>query len=489
MNLRNFFLKNIGIRQTIIKNTFWLVSAEGIARISSLFLVIYIARILGANDYGKFTFAFSFASIIGIFSNMGVAEVLTRELSRNKENEKKIDEVLGLQVFLSISALAGAVMGSFLITDEFEIRKVLWILSFFVVSNSFLGIIFSFVRARQKMEYEAGIKFFQTFLNLVVVMAVIFSIPSIINISYGYLASNLIILVVALLYFNFYFQRLKIKFKKESFEILRISWPLSLGLMLGWVYISMNSVMLGYFGLITENGWYSAASRIAIVAIVPASLIVRSFYPALSKFFVSSKQNFQRTWDYLIELMILLAIPTVMGGLVLADRIIHAFYGREFAPSVFAFQLFAILTGISFINYPYSAILVVSGRQKNNFLIIVAGAFLNIILAVLLLPVFGFYEAIISIIISSLIILLVTVFLTRRLFLVVPFNWNLVKVSLISFFSSIIMLIVINYTFIYGLNIILVLLVGAGIYGLLLFIFYRLIFPDRMLVLSQWKNF
>src|SRR3989338_7565578 len=218
MNLRNFFLKNIGIRQTIIKNTFWLVSAEGIARISSLFLVIYIARILGANDYGKFTFAFSFASIIGIFSNMGVAEVLTRELSRNKENEKKIDEVLGLQVFLSISALAGAVMGSFLITDEFEIRKVLWILFFFV-------------RARQKMEYEAGIKFFQTFLNLVVVMAVIFSIPSIINISYGYLASNLIILVVALLYFNFYFQRLKIKFKKESFEILRSSWPLSLGLM------------------------------------------------------------------------------------------------------------------------------------------------------------------------------------------------------------------------------------------------------------------
>ena len=189
-----------------------------------------------------------------------------------------------------------------------------------------------------------------------------------------------------------------------------------------------------------------------------------------------------------MEMMILLAIPTVMGGLVLADRIIHAFYGREFAPSVLALQLFIVVAGISFINYPYSAILVVSNHQKNNFFIMAGGAMINILLTVFLLPVFGFYGAIISIIISSLLIFLITVLLVRKLYLTILFNWNFVKVSLISFFSSTIMLFTIGYRFIYELNIILVVLVGAGMYGLLIFAFYGFVFPKRMLILKQLKN-
>ena len=488
MNIKNFLLKNIGIRQTIIKNTFWLVSAEILSRVASLFLVIYIARTLGATDYGKFTFALSFAFVISIFSNLGISEIATREFSRDKENEKNLDDILGLQALLSFFTLTAAIIGSFFITNDLETRKALWLLTFFVLSNGFLNILFSFLRARQKMEYEAGVKFFQAFLSFAVVMTIVFIMPSIINLSYGYLLSNIVVLATTLLYFNFYFQRLKIKFQKVSFKILKLSWPLSFGFMLGWVYISINSVTLGYFGLITENGWYNAAARIAVVAIIPASLIVRSFYPALSKFFVSSKQNFQKTWNYLMEMMILLAIPTVMGGLVLADRIIHAFYGREFAPSVLALQLFIVVAGISFINYPYSAILVVSNHQKNNFFIMAGGAMINILLTVFLLPVFGFYGAIISIIISSLLIFLITVLLVRKLYLTILFNWNLVKVSLISFFSSTIMLFTIGYRFIYELNIILVVLVGAGMYGLLIFAFYGFVFPKRMLILKQLKN-
>jgi len=488
MNIRSLFLENMGIRQTIAKNTFWLVLSEIVSRVAGLFLVIHIARTLGANEYGKFTFAFSFAFVVSIFSNMGISEIATREFSRNKENEKNLSDILGLQVILSLFILIAALIGSFFITSDIETRQALWILTFFVLSNGFLGVLFSFLRARQKMEHEAGIKFFQTFLSLAVVMTVILFIPSITNLSYGYLLSNIAVLIIALAYFNFHFQGLKIRFKKESFNILRISWPLSFGLMLGWIYISINSVILGYFGLISENGWYNAASRIAIVAIVPASLIVRSFYPALSSFFVSSKQHFQRTWNYLMESMILLAIPTVMGGLAQADRIIHAFYGREFAPSVFALQLFIVVAGISFINYPYSAILVVSDHQKSFFFIMAAGAFLNIALTFLLLPVFGFYGAIISIIIASTLIFLATVFLTRRLSLVIPFDWNLAKVSLVSLFSSAAMLFLISYKFIYELNIMIVLLVGAGVYSLLLLTCYRFVFPNRILILTEWKN-
>ena len=60
MNIRELFLENIGIRQTIFKNTFWLTAAEVVIGFLRLGLLIYVARILGATEYGKFTFAFSF---------------------------------------------------------------------------------------------------------------------------------------------------------------------------------------------------------------------------------------------------------------------------------------------------------------------------------------------------------------------------------------------------------------------------------------------
>ena len=62
LDIKNFLLENIGIKQTILKNTFWLVSAEAVTGLLRLVLLIYAARILGATEYGKFTFAFSFVS-------------------------------------------------------------------------------------------------------------------------------------------------------------------------------------------------------------------------------------------------------------------------------------------------------------------------------------------------------------------------------------------------------------------------------------------
>jgi len=485
---KKLFLENRSLKQIVAKNTFWLVSAEVISRVLALFLVIYIARILGATEYGKFTFAFSFASIMAILCDLGLADISTREFSRNKENESKLAGILGIEAILCFLTLIIAVIGSFFITTDQVIRQSIWILTLLILSNGFFGIIFSFLRARQKMEYEAGIKILQAFINWAAVFLIIFNIPSVINLSYGYFLSNAIVLIATLIFFNFYFQKLSLSFDKKNLEILKISWPLSLGLMIAWIYISLNSVMLGAFNLITENGWYNAASKISIVAILPASLIIKSFYPVLSSLFVSSKEKLQKAWNYLMELMILLALPTVVGGIALSSKIIKSFYGSDFIPSILALQLLMVAVGISFLNYPYAAILVVSDHQKRNFGLIIFGAILNIILNLFLIPMFGFYGTIISTIISSLVVFLLTIFYSQKMGLISPFNKDLFKVSLMSLISSFAMYFVIVSNFIAGLNIIFVVLIGAFIYCLILLLFYMIFFPKRLSILKKWKS-
>src|SRR4030042_970888 len=127
----NFLFKNLGIRQTVLKNTFWLALAETISRLSKLILIIYVARILGVTDYGKFIFALAFVSLFVIFSDFSLPVITTREVSRGKE--KEYPAILSLKILLSLGALVLILISSFFIAFDPVIRKVIWILGIYIL--------------------------------------------------------------------------------------------------------------------------------------------------------------------------------------------------------------------------------------------------------------------------------------------------------------------------------------------------------------------
>ncbi len=472
-DIQVLFFKNIGIRQTVLKNTFWLTITEIIIGLLKLLLLVYVARILGAHEYGKFTFAFSFVSVIVIFSDLGLIDIITREFSRNREKEKEFPAVLALDIMLSLGALILMIIGSFFITSDHYIRQLIWILSFFILSSSFFGIFLAFLRSRQKMEYEAAIKIVHTIILVGISFLGVFYLPSATVLAYSYLATNVFSIIMLLLFFHFNFLRIRIVWDKNIFKILKISWPLSLGYVPIWVYITISSIMLGYFNLITENGWYNAASKIALVAMIPADLIVRSFYPALSNFFVNSKEKLQKNWDYLMGLMIFLVMPIAVGGITLAPQIIRFFYGSDFIPSIFSFQLFMIVVAITFINYPYSVILIVSDHQKKNFFLIFTGILINVVSNIILIPLYSFYGAIISVIVSSLTILFLTMITSKKFIEISLFNTKLLKYSIIAGIFSFVMFFIINLPFVYRLNIFYSVAIGVLTYSMLCFLLYK----------------
>ena len=111
MNIKNFsgitslLLDNKTLKQTIFKNTFWLAVAEGISRLFGFILIIYVARILGTTEFGKFTFALSFVSMFVVLSDFGLSDIATREFSRDKKSEKEYSGILSLKILLSIGTL------------------------------------------------------------------------------------------------------------------------------------------------------------------------------------------------------------------------------------------------------------------------------------------------------------------------------------------------------------------------------------------------
>src|SRR5258706_13905558 len=72
---KQFLLQNSSIKQTMLKNTFWLMFAEGITRLLMFFVTVWIARYLGVRNFGEFTFAFAFTALFGVFADFGFNSV------------------------------------------------------------------------------------------------------------------------------------------------------------------------------------------------------------------------------------------------------------------------------------------------------------------------------------------------------------------------------------------------------------------------------
>ncbi len=465
LNFKSLFLENLGIRQTIFKNTFWLSLSEVVVQILKLALIIYTARILGAEEYGKFSFALSFVCLFVIFAELGLSDIITREFSKNKESENEYPSIISLKIFLSLGVFLIMYLGSFFITKEPDIRISIWFLAIFILITSFINIFYAFFRARQKMEHESFFKIIQYVVLTLFSFLVLFIAPSIQNLSFVYFFTNIGMLAVLMLFFHFFIKPIKLEYHKYIWKkFIVFSWPLILGFSIGWIYIPVSSVMLGYLGYHIENGWYSSAYKIIGSAVLSATLVSRSFFPALNVASKVSKEKIQKIWNYQKELMIILAFPMVVGGVVLAPKIIAFFYDSSFIPAVFVFQWLTVVFAIDILYYPYACALIIFGYEKKNFVLMLAGLVINIVVGIILIPVYGLHGVVISNVIS-----LATVFFLSIIYVVLytpifPFNVVLFKTTLIVIVSSVIMFLVIRILNAYNFHLILLITIGALAY-------------------------
>ena len=471
---QDIFWRNTGTKQTIAKNTFWLGLSEVSINLLKFTLLIFAARVLGDTGFGQFAFVSSFVAVFGIFFDFGLSEALTREFAKELRNEEHITTLFSLQIFVSVIVGVALFVASFFVSNKVgNVQTAILIMGGYMFIANLQTFFYAIFRARQKMQME----FFPNLLQNLAITGfgffLLYKIPAVASLSLAYFLGVILAFCPTLIYFHKTIAPLRFHVDQEVWKkFLKISYPLALvGIVSMAIYNNIDSIMLGFFGQIKENGWYSAAYRIITFSILPMVFIYQSFFPALSAAFSQSKEKMEQLWEIQLQVFIFLGLPILFGGYAVANPLISFLYPEEFQPAVLIFKILIFVTFFVYLYMPFKQILIVFNQQNKIFRLFFFGVLINIGLNLFTIPRFSLYGAAISTLVTQLFIFVGLVYLSRK-----ETHMKAITPGVISVFSSSLIASIVMFSVLNLLNSVMhvFLLIGVGIvvYFTVFFIVY-----------------
>ena len=465
-DLKSFFLENKNTKQTLVKNTFWLTFSSIISKVVKYFLIIYAARILRVEEYGTFNFALAFVALFNIFADLGISTLISRETAKEKEVGLSIAPAFTLKLILTFIALVLIILSSFLVPQTDQIKLVIFLVAGFTLLNGLSNFLYNCFYGRQEMQYQTLTEIIEALVTTILGIYLISLISRAYLLGIAYFIGGISGFVTIFIIFRRRFDsvlQFKIDFPEWK-KIINWSWALALTGIFAAIYTNTDSIMLGFWRLFDQIGYYNAAQKIISLAIMPAGWIITAFLPTLTKASLSDRDRTQKIFDYQTILLFLIAVPIVIGGYILTNGLITRIYGINYRPAILAFRILIIMVITVYFSLSLSNILFVYNQQKKAFWVSLGSALLNIPLNALLIPRYGFYGAAIATVVTAFTTLFFLIYLTQRFTPIRIFSRALIKYTLIVLLAAILMGIILLFGNRYTVNVFLKITIGTIVY-------------------------
>ncbi len=253
--IKSALFKNTSTGQTIAKNTFWLFGGEVFARLIRASLVIYAAPVLGPAQYGAFSYAMAIAGFVTIFSDIGLSQILTREVAKDPANRGQyFSTALLLKGALIIFNVALVIFVAPLFTKIAAARILFPLVAFILVFDTLREFAFGLLRAMEKMEWEAITKIL---MNIAVAGAgffFLFKAATAHALALGYVVGTGIGFLITFIVIWPYLRGVFANFNRSLVKtIIVAAWPIGLLALLGTIMINTDMVM-------PRTGWLLCSS-------------------------------------------------------------------------------------------------------------------------------------------------------------------------------------------------------------------------------------
>jgi O-antigen/teichoic acid export membrane protein len=394
----------------IAKNLFFVSFGEIVSKFLMFIILVYLARILGPENYGKWGFVFSLVSFFYITSALGLDTFGAREIAKNeKKSVAYLNRILSIKVVLGALNYLILIIVVFLLPQGTDVKILLAIYGLSIFSNS--SLIEFFFQGRQDMLHLGIGKIIRAIVLVVLAFIFVRSTNDLIILGIVYVIAHF---STNIYLFYYGFKGRKFKFDLSNYKpYLKISLILGLSVFLSSVNFQIDQILLAFMDTFQNLGIYEAAVKVIFLTMVAAGILWMVFMPVIAKK-LSNKKELSDLFLHYTRLVLLIGFFCFGLTFFFSDIIIKLLYGASYSQAAGILLIISFAVIFQFLNVLFVSPLYVLGKDKQFLFAVMSGAIVNVILNLILIPKYSIYGAAYATIISYAIICLYGYFAIRK---------------------------------------------------------------------------
>jgi len=329
------------------KNTSWLFAEKILRMVVGLFVGIWVARYLGPEQFGLFSYAQSFVGLFTIIATLGLNSIIVRELVKDKYDKNILIGTAFLMMFFAaffVLILLGIAV-NFTSNDSFT-KTLIFIIASAIIFQSFNVIDFYF-QSKVLSKYVVYANVISLLVSSIIkVFLIVYEAPLV------YFALVILfdsaVLASGFIYFyirhNENLQNWKFD-KAIAKSLLKDASPLIIAGVINSIYMKVDQVMIKELLGVVEVGYYSAAVKLSEAWFAIGVIISNSLFPAIVNAKKISEELYYQRIQNLFLFLVVIAYSLSITVYFLSDWIILTLYGKDYSPasSVLAIHIFSAI--------------------------------------------------------------------------------------------------------------------------------------------------
>ncbi|MFH1947034.1 MAG: flippase [Candidatus Magasanikbacteria bacterium] len=354
-----------------------------------------MTRYLGTEQFGWYITTISFLGFVGILIDFGLIPVTAQMMSEPAHDKKKLfKNLISFRFFTALIFLTIAPAVAFYFPYPTQVKQAICFTTIAFLGVAMNQVFLGLYQTKLKMHIQVigeNVGRVVLVIGLWLLMA--------------RNASFLPLMIIVVLNSLAYTAVLWICAKRETavgfgFDwniwkaIMIKMWPIAISIIFNVVYLKGDIIILSLFKTQTEVGIYGAAYRVIDILAQTAMMLMGVMLPLLAFAWSRKlKDSFKKYYQQAFDAMMLLALPMMVGTIVLADKIMYIVGGEDFIISGRPLQILAIAVFGVYLGAVFGHAAVAINKQKQTMWIYISNAIITLIGYLIFIPKFGMYGA------------------------------------------------------------------------------------------------
>lgn len=399
----------------------------------------YIARTLGAEGVGIYSYTYSVAQYFLLFAMLGISNHGNRSIAAVRDNREKLSKtfwsIYSIQAFMYVLAIIAYLIYLFVFDVD---NKIIVAIQFIYVVSGALDISWYFFGTEQfKVTVTRN-----TVIKIVTVILMFIFVHN-----PGDLAKYTIIMSGG----TFFSQAYLWTYIFKQVSVVRVNWfdikrhikeviILFIPVVAYSIYKLMDKIMLGNMTTYMQVGYYENAGKIINIPMGIITALGTVMLPRMSNMIAKGER--QKAIEYIkisIKLVTLIGSAIAFGLIGVSNILVPVYFGYEYTPCIMLINLLSITVFfISWANVVRTQYLMPLHHDKIYIESMIIGAVANFIINSMLIPRFSGVGAAVGTIVAEFTVMIVQMIGIRKEFPIFLFCWKSIPYLVIGFIMQII---------------------------------------------------